>query len=184
MKKIAYFICSLLVGVALTSCEKDEIGGTETEATAGQWYVTVDGADENGNVVEKFKDLYGLGRVLMLTTNTAANTPNEMIVTDLGNFWDFKVKVSCDQQAKTFKTNTTENNNLVEDYEDINVSITGGKIIPQAGRQNNGSPADSIVFYVTFSDDLTDEGVPTPQANGFATYKVSGIRYSGLVEND
>lgn len=184
MKKIAYFICSLLVGVALTSCEKDEIGGTETEATAGQWYVTVDGADENGNVVEKFKDLYGLGRVLMLTTNTAANTPNEMIVTDLGNFWDFKVKVSCDQQGKTFQTNTTENNNLVEDHEDINVSVTGGKIIPQAGRQNNGSPADSIVFYVTFSDDLTDEGVPTPQAYGFAKYKVSGIRYSGLVEND
>ena len=60
MKKIAYFICSLLVGVALTSCEKDEIGGTETEATAGQWYVTLDGADENGNVIEDFEDLYGL----------------------------------------------------------------------------------------------------------------------------
>ncbi|MCR5643759.1 MAG: hypothetical protein K6G32_10585 [Prevotella sp.] len=183
MKKVLYFVL-LLLSTAFVSCEKEEIGGTETEATAGDWYVTVDGADENGNVVEGFEDLYGLGRIHMLTLNTAANTPNEMIVTDLQNFWDFKVKVSCDQQGLTFQTNTSENNNLVEDYEDINVSITGGKIIPQAGRQNNGSPADSIVFYVTFSDDLTDEGVPTPQAYGFAKYKVSGIRYSGLVEND
>ena len=177
MKKVLYF-AALLFCVGLTSCEKEEIGGTETEATAGDWYVTVDAADESGNVVEGFEDLFGLGRVHMITTNTAANLASEMIVSDLGNFWDFKVKVSSDQQGLTFQTNTSENNNLVADYEDINVTITGGKILPKAGRQNNGSPADSIVFYVSFSDD------PYPAAYGYANYKVSGVRYSGLEEND
>ncbi|MCR5131586.1 MAG: hypothetical protein K6C10_09045 [Prevotella sp.] len=177
MKKILYF-ATLLFGLALTSCEKDDIGGTATEATAGQWYVTVDAADENGNLVAGFEDLFGLGRVIMLTYNTSANNPNEMIVSDNSTFWDFKVKVNCDQQALTFQTTTTENNNLVADYEDINVQVTGGKILPQAGRQNNGSPADSIVFYVSFSDD------DYPAAYGYKNYRVSGVRYSGLVEND
>jgi hypothetical protein len=178
MKKIYYFAVLLFSMTLMTSCQKDEIGGTATEATAGEWYVTVDGADASGNVMEGYEDLFGLGRIHMITTNTAANLPTEMIVSDLGQFWDFKVKVSCDQQAMTFQTNTTENNNMVADYEDINVTITGGKILPQAGRQNNGSPADSIVFYVSFSDDTY-----TAQL-GHAKYKVSGVRYSGLVEND
>lgn len=177
MKKVLYF-AALLFGLTLTSCEKEEMGGTATEATAGQWYVTVDAADENGNLVEGLEDVFGLGRVVMLTYNTSANNPNEMIVDDIANFWEFKVKVACDQQALTFQTNTTENNNLVAGYEDINVSITGGKILPQAGRQNNGSPADSIVFYVSFSDD------EYPAAYGYKNYRVSGIRYSGLEEND
>jgi hypothetical protein len=114
----------------------------------------------------------------MLTYNTSANNPNEMIVDDIANFWKFKVKVACDQKGLTFQTNTTENNNLVSGYEDINVQISGGKILPQAGRQNNGSPADSIVFYVSFSDD------EYPAAYGYKNYRVSGVRYSGLVEND
>ena len=183
MKKVLYF-AALLLCAGLTSCEKDEIGGTETEATAGKWYVTVDAVDENGGLVYSDDDLYGIGRFHLLTYNTAANNPGEMIVDDLGNFWEFKVKVSTDQNGLTFQTNTSENNNLVQDYEDINVTISGGKILPKAGRQNNGSPADSIVFYVNFSDDLTKDGTPTPQAYGFAKYKVSGIRYSGLEEND
>ena len=177
MKKILYF-AALLFCAGLTSCEKDEIGGTATEATAGDWYVTVDAADESGNLVPGLEDPFGLGRIHMITNNTAANLPTEMVVSDLGAFWDFKVKVNCDQNALTFQTNTSENNNLVPDYEDINVTITGGKILPKAGRQNNGSPADSIVFYVSFSDDAN------PATYGYKNYRVSGIRYSGLEEND
>ena len=169
MKKAIYF-AALLLCTTFVGCEKDEIGDTATVNTAGQWYVTYNIASENGNVIS---DPYALGKMLLLTYNSAANNPAEMIVDDLGNFWEFKVKVNCDQQGLTFQTNTNENNNLIQDYEDINVSISGGKIMPLAGRQNNGSPADSIVFYVTFSDD--DDNVK---------YMVSGIRYSGLEEND
>lgn len=177
MKKLVYF-AALLLTTVFASCEKEEIGGTATQATAGQWYVTVDAADGNGNLVAGLEDMFSLGRVTMLTFNTAENNPNEMIVSDIGNFWNFSVKVATNQQTLTFQTNTTENNNLVPKYENINVTITNGKIMPKAGRQNNGSPADSIVFYVSFSDD------PYPAAYGYANYRVSGIRYSGLEEND
>lgn len=177
MKKLVYF-AALLLTTVFASCEKEEIGGTATQATAGQWYVTVDAADGNGNLVAGLEDMFSLGRVTMLTFNTAENNPNEMIVSDIGNFWNFSVKVATNQQTLTFQTNTTENNNLVPKYEDINVTITNGMIMPKAGRQNNGSPADSIVFYVSFSDD------PYPAAYGYANYRVSGIRYSGLEEND
>lgn len=176
MKKVLYF--ALLLCVTMVSCSKEDIENTATVNTAGDWYVTVNPVDEDGNVPEGLEDLFGLGRVHMLTYNTAANTPGEMIVDDLLNFWEFKVKVAADQTNLTFQTTTTEDNNMVADYEDINVTIEGGKILPQAGRQNNGSVADSIVFYVSFSDD------PYPARFGYKNYKVSGVRYSGLVEND
>ena len=166
----------LLTMTLTTSCEKEEVGNTATEATAGQWYVTVDAVDESGNVVYEDADLFGLGRVLLLTANTAANSATEMIVDDLQNFWGYRVKVTVDPVNMTFATNTTENNNLNGD--DINVTITGGKIVKDGGVQNNGSKADYIEFYVNFSDDQY------PAAYGYAKYHVYGIRYSGLAEND
>ena len=53
-----------------------------------------------------------------------------------------------------------------------------GKILKGAGRQNNGSPADSIIMYVKYKDD------PWVPDDGYTKYKISGIRYSGLEEND
>jgi hypothetical protein len=176
MKKVLYFAAMLLTMTLTTSCEKEEVGNTATVATAGQWYVTVDAVDESGNVVYEDADLFGLGRVLLLTANTAANSATEMIVDDLKNFWGYRVKVTVDPVNMTFATNTTENNNL--NGEDINVTITGGKIVKDGGVQNNGSKADYIEFYVNFSDDQY------PAAYGYAKYHVYGIRYSGLAEND
>ncbi len=176
MKKVLYFAAMLLTMTLTTSCEKEEVGNTATVATAGQWYVTVDAVDESGNVVYEDADLFGLGRVLLLTANTAANSATEMIVDDLQNFWGYRVKVTVDPVNMTFATNTTENNNL--NGEDINVTITGGKIVKDGGVQNNGSKADYIEFYVNFSDDQY------PAAYGYAKYHVYGIRYSGLAEND
>jgi len=178
MKKVLYFAALLLTMTLTTSCEKEEVGGTATEATAGDWYVTVDAADENGNVVEGFEDLFSLGRIHMLTFNTSENVPTKMFVYDQDNFWSFKVEVAVDPQNLTFKTTTTEENNRIEGYEDINVTIENGKIVKDGGVQNNGSKADYIEFYVSFSDDSY------PEAYGYKNYKVSGIRYSGLKEND
>ena len=177
MKKVLYF-ATLLLCMGLTSCEKEDIGGTATESMAGEWYVTVDAADANGNVVEGFEDLFGLGKIHVLTYNASDNNPNVLIVDDLQNFWGFKAKTNCDQKTLSFSTSTSENKNLVAGYEDINVTITGGKIIKNGGVQNNGSKADYIEFYVSFSDDAY------PAAYGYANYKVSGVRYSGLEEND
>lgn len=177
MKKVLFF-ATLLLCMGLTSCEKEDIGGTATESMAGEWYVTVDAADANGNVVEGLEDPFGLGKIHVLTYNASDNNPNVLIVDDLQNFWGFKAKTNCDQKTLSFSTSTSENNNLVAGYEDINVTITGGKIVVGGGKQKNGSVTDTIEFYVTFSDD------GYPAAYGYAKYHVYGVRYSGLKEND
>ncbi len=166
----------MLFCAVFTSCEKEKVGNTETMAMAGQWYVTVDAADESGNVVEGFEDLFGIGRHLLVTSNTAANSASEMMIDDLGNFWMYRVKVSCDINSLTFATGSQTVENLNGDP--IEVTISNGKIVKDGGVQNNGSKADYIEFYVSFSDD------PYPAAYGYKNYKVSGIRYSGLAEND
>ena len=170
MKKIIYFAAMLLT---LAGCSKDEIGGTATESMAGQWHVTIDAAAEDGTVA--IEDFFGIGRTLMLTYNSAANNAAELIVDDIENFWNFQVKTVANPADKTFASVGTANNNLRGD--DIFVEISGGKILPKAGHQLNGSVADSIVFYVSFSDDTY------PATYGYKNYKVSGVRYSGLEDN-
>lgn len=49
MKKLIY-LCMAILCMTFASCEKDEVGGTATQALAGEWYVTVDAVDANNNV--------------------------------------------------------------------------------------------------------------------------------------
>lgn len=167
MNKHIIGLISLLV-LVLVGCEKDEIGNTATESLAGEWYVTVDAVDEGGNVVAE--DCYGLGHIHMNTYNTAANIPTEMYVDDIKNFWDFKVRVKSDINTLTFATNGAAVN---ESYEDCEVTIDGGKILLDAATTPHGTPADSIVYYVSFSDD--EPGM---------RYRVSGYRYTGLAVDE
>lgn len=194
MKKYIFSaILALLCCAVFTSCEKDEIGGTATESMAGQWYVTIDAVDESGNPIEGGEDYFGIGRVLLLTYNTAANDADKMWVDDLSNFdlayqydyagypsYSLKSIVNIDQNALTFSSSNAQNQSAVNDYESdlYPITIEGGKILKGAGHQNNGSACDSIVFFVKY------EGDPWYPDDGYAKYKVSGIRYSGLVEND
>lgn len=192
MKKIFLF-AALICGFALTSCEKDEIGGTATESMAGQWYVTIDAVDDSGNPINGGEDYFGVGRVLFLTYNTASNSATQMWIDDLGAFdvatyyenkgypnYGIKSLVSIDQNALTFSSSNAENHSPANMYgsEVYGITVEQGKILKGAGKQNNGSPADSIVFYVKYTND------PWYPDDGYAKYKVSGIRYSGLVEND
>lgn len=167
MKKAIYLLM-LVVSMVFTSCEKDEIGGTATEALSGEWYVTVDLADDNGNVV--LEDCYGLGRFMLNTYNTAANNANEIWVDDLGNFWQFQVKASADINNLTFQTNGSVANN----YYECNVTIESGKIIPNGATTPHGTPADAIEFIISFDD---DDPLGTK-------YKISGYRYTGLASDD
>lgn len=202
MKKIIYFAAVLF---ALAACSKDEIGGTAMESMAGQWYCTVDAVDENGNAIDNGEDYWGVGRTLVLTYNVAANNNNQMWVNimGIGNFaadynnpgypdYDFCTKVDCNQATLTFSS--VESANVAEpviwSHEDAdgNVIIDAqvdpmpvsieGKILKGAGHQNNGSVSDSIIMYVVYKND------PWFPDDGYAKYKISGIRYSGLVEND
>ena len=93
-------------------------------------------------------------------------------------WWDERVKLTANGDTIFDENGEPE----MEDYifheeKAMPVSITG-KILKGAGHQKNGSVADSIVFFVTYKDD------PWYPDDGYTQYKVSGIRYSGLVEND
>lgn len=170
MKKVIYLFM-IMAGMVFASCEKDEIGGTATRALAGEWYVTVDGVDADGKVL--YEDVFGLGSTMLYTYNTAANVPTEMYVDDAGAVWEYKVRVKSDIDALTFSTEGAAAN---EAY-DCKVTIEGGKVIPRAATTPHGTPADSIVFYVTFSD---DENIP----DAYSKLKVAGYRYSGLASDN
>ena len=146
----------MLLCMAFTSCQKEEIGGTATESLAGEWYLmaSVDGSP-----------IYGPFH--LLTYNTSANNPNEIWIDDSKNFWDFKVKGTGDINTLTFSAANAQNMKY-----DCTVNITNGKIIKNGGTQNNGSPADLLMMDVEFSDDPG------------TIYHLEGVRYSGLVEND
>ncbi|WP_418696339.1 lipid-binding protein [Bacteroides sp.] len=169
MKRVIYLLMMCAV-VLLTSCEKDDIENTATKALAGEWYVTVDGVDADGKVL--YEDAFNLGHKMLYTYNTAANVPTEMYVDDMKNFWEYKVRVKSDVKALTFATEGAVPN---ERY-DCDVTIEGGKVLLGAATTPHGTPADSIVFYVTFSDDTN---IPL-----YAKLKVAGYRYTGLAEDE
>ena len=91
-------------------------------------------------------------------------------------------KVKLDQKGDTIwadEDKTTPETEDVMIHEEKAMPVTiDGKILKGAGRQNNGSPADSIIFFVTYKND------PWYPDDGYTKYKVSGVRYSGLAEND
>lgn len=161
-------ICAV---VLLASCEKDEIGSTTTKALAGEWYVTVDGVDANNAVL--YEDAFGLGHTLLYTYNTAANIPTELYVDDAANFWEYKVRVKSDISSLTFSTNGAAPN---EAY-DCDVTIESGKILLGAATSPHGTPVDSIVFYVKFSD---DDNIP----GAYSKLKVAGYRYTGFASDN
>lgn len=165
MKKILLIILASFA--LLASCAKDPIGNTATVDMAGEWYVTVDVVDENGELL--YEDPYGMGHFLVSTFNTAANKATEMYVYDNANFWEFQVPVTVDPSAKTFATNEMVPNLLYE----CNVQITGGKITYGTAVTPSGQPADAIEFCVAFDDD----------DNGFI-YKVHGYRYTGFTADE
>lgn len=166
---------TLILAVMLSSCSKEEIGGTATQEVAGDWYVTVVACDANDNILYEDDQLFGMGHWHCFSYNTAANVPTQMIISDQGNFWDYIAVVNVDPVSKTF---STENNDFVQNLSyDCKVKITNGKIVIGGGKQNNGSVADCIEYDIVFDDD-DNAGV------AYDHLKVRGVRYSGLADND
>ena len=172
MKK-AFYILGILAMTLVSSCEKNPVEMTATVDMAGQWYVTIDAA-KGGQVV--YEDVYGLGNVLMFTSNTSANIATEMLLTDNRDdpFWKFKVKVTADPATKTFSCQNGDN--LYGDGCVINV--TGGKIVNGAAKTPSGMPADAIEFYISFSDD--EDG---PEY-GWDSFFIHGYRYTGFAADE
>ncbi len=170
MKKTVYLLIAC-AGLLLASCEKEEIGGTATQALAGEWYVSADGVDNDYNVTKE--KVNGSGHFLLNTYNTVENISTKMFVDDKKNFKSFKVIVDCDVNARTF----TSNGWVLNEYSDSQVNIEKGQILPGAATTPHGTPADSIVFYVTLDDD-SSVGVD------YDKLRISGYRYTGFAEDD
>lgn len=159
MKKIISYIVTILVAVAATSCSKEDIPMTSTVDLAGEWMVTAyyeDGAD----LVPYW------GPFMVITYNTNQDDGKELWVNDLGNFWEFSVKVPCSTSGLTFGSDQMLPNNSY----DSNVKIYGGKVVFNgATTPIGGQPADAIEFKVEFDDD--DDNL---------VYVCKGYRRTGL----
>ena len=216
MKNKIFYLLMAILTAGLLSCEKDEPGGTATEQVAGEWYVSFSLIDSNGDTataadlvnVEWFDAAKGIIR----TFNTAANVPNKMYISDMtvfgggkkGNssisaYLCFQVPVDVDQATGEFSTAGQDFvTNLEENYgydpEDgweeserfAKVKIINGKITKNGGKQNNGSPDDTIEFdiYLDNNYDVLAGAFEYKFGVTIDHYHVTGIRYSGLVEND
>ncbi len=174
MKKNIFSILSLmLLMLAASSCSKDEIGGTATQETAGDWYVTMAAVAEDGEVLDE--DFYGLGYHHVLTFNTASNVETEMWLSDqeASNYYPYKVKINVDPTAGTFQVEAGDNQ-----FADNHVTVTGGKIVKNGTTTPSGMPADYIEFYISFDDDQY------AAYYGFPHYRVSGYRYTGFTADE
>jgi hypothetical protein len=169
MKRIIYLLA--FAGVLLTACEKDQPGGTATQALAGEWVVRVDGVDASGNVV--VKDPNAVNRMMFYTYNTAANVSTEMFVDDRGGFIDmnFKARVKSDVDALTFSTSGAVTNEAAKSG---NVTISDGRVILNGATTAHGTRVDSIVFFLNIDGDT----------GAYAKLRVAGSRYTGLAEDE
>lgn len=163
-----YFALAAFLCLFITSCDKEEAGGTEVEQMAGEWYVLIDAVDDNGDII--IEDPFGLGYSSMLSYNTNANLPTEMYLDDQKNFWEYKVKVNVDAKTMTFSTSGEVENMAYE----CMVNVTDGKIVKDGAVSPAGYAADSIEFFITFDDDQY------PAAYGYSKYWVHGYRRTGL----
>lgn len=187
MKKYI-LLAAIAMTTAFTACDPytdEEPGGTAVEKMAGTWTVTFEQSYDEymhlfGGAADPqltsmtpeqldqldWVDAYGVGKVTVMTSNTAANVPTEMWFID-ENFWGAQVRCSVDYPARTFECTDQVA------YEDCTVNIIGGKVLEGAATTPRGMAADSIVAYVYYSDD----------SNGFTYMKMSGYRYTGFAED-
>lgn len=211
MKKLLYF-ASLILALAVVSCEKEKIGGTAVEKVSGEWYVTCDIVTEGDKISLQY--LYDLGDIesthfIVRTYNTASNESNKMWISDMqqyGSGYDgayviggFRVLADVDQATGNFSTpDYVKNAEVSKEYAawDIpafaDIKIANGKISYDGGKQINGSVADAIEFDLYVKNGYLDQALIQHLYYDFGIeldFEVdhlhfTGVRYSGLVEND
>jgi len=157
MRKI-YLAILIVIAVFISSCKKEvHPGETAAVKAANGWWVTFTLGGQ---------DVYGLGTFFINTYNTSAND-DSLWVDDLGHSWQFKCKAKIDYSNLTFTANNVQNQ-----YYNITVNLTEGKILTGAGHSKSGNPTDSIYFKANFSDDPSN------------TYVISGTARTGFIEDD
>jgi len=147
LSKIFFAIASS--SIVFISCQKKpDIENTASVKMANEWWVTLDQGAQ--------KDLFGIGHFKIATYNTSAND-NTMWVDDFKNGWGFKSKVKADYNALTFDAASGSDNLYYNPSSPgsfpVNVKITNGKVLINAGHSKSGNITDSIYFNIEFADD-------------------------------
>ncbi len=173
MKKIFYPIFLLMaLSAGLISCNvetNEEPGGTAVEQMAGNWDVTFDAVDKDGNVV--YDDPFGFGVFTVSTYNTASNSSTQMWLLD-EEWWNTKFRVDVDLKNNTFEA-TERDYDLKGTGKAV---VTKGKVMLGAGKNLHGMPCDSIYYEIWYNDD------PNPEENGYDHYAFHGTRTTGFTE--
>ena len=169
MKNILIFTVFFMC--VLASCNTEEIdpGAAANNDLSGEWFVQYD-----HNVYGH--DPFGVGYTRVITSTTASQSANELILTDEDNFWSYRVKVRTDIPSKTFGSTDTLIN-YIDDY-DIKVLVRNGRIIEDAVNAASGVTTDSIYFEVWFEDLEGATGIASD------TLIVSGYRRTGFLEDE
>lgn len=169
MKKYILMIASLLtLGMAAVSCDtmtNEPEGGNEIGPMAGNWVVTLEALDENGNV--DYDDAYGAtGATIEINTFANTNGDTDKMWFSDQDFWGLMFQVPIKLSDYTF-----EAMNVPYDPDGTGNVTIKGKVLPMAGKNIHGMPVDSIYVEASFDDD--DMGY---------IWRYSGIRYQGFTE--
>jgi hypothetical protein len=147
MKKIILII-SAVCASALIGCENEvEPGGTPVMKLSNEWWVRLLVEDGSGG----YDDAYDLGYLHFLTSSTASNSADSILMDDFNEVIQLKAKVACNVSDLTFGNGTTAVN---ERYTDGTVIINNGKIFERQGLSSSGVEVDSIYFEAEFDWDL------------------------------
>ena len=167
MKKYIFMIATLL-SLGLASCDvmtNEPAGGDVVGDLSGNWVVTLEAVDKNGNV--NYEDEYGAtGAVIQINTFANTNGDTDKMWFSDQKFWGLMFQVPINKKDLTF-----EATNVPYDQAGSGNVTIKGKVLPKAGKNIHGMPVDSIYVEAQFDDD--DLGY---------TWRYSGIRYQGFTE--
>jgi len=181
MKSKYFLYIFFLLPLMISGCNEDDPNVKKTNAVdfAGEWWVTYSVKNTDGSLED-----VGGGYSKVLTSNTAANTASEIILTDVtgdqtrdhGNFWTYKVKVPSSLPSLSFVAPEAASLATYDfDPYPIKLHVLNGKIIKDGGFSKTKVKVDSIYFEVEFEDDTPAFGT---------TYIVSGHKRTGFYEDE
>ena len=172
MKKNIFSLFALVAMiVALSACSpetNEKAGGFKIGDMAGEWLVTVDALDSDGETV-LFEDPYGAGPFTINTYATTNDDTDKMWLQD--PFWGVKMLVPITSlQDMTFSCDFTPYDLAGSG----NAKIIKGKVTKNGGKNIHGKPVDSIEIIVEFDDN--------EDSDYFTYFRYKGIRYQGFTE--
>lgn len=166
MKNKVYLI--LIAILSLVSCQKEyQAPQSATQAMAGRWWVQVyldldaNGTADDVNDVLAM-DFSDFGQFGLVTSNTAANDADSVIIDDQELFYYMRGVVPVDLATLTFIPATVLNINPTA-YLGTGETLTvvNGGIFKGAGHSKSGRAADSINIALQFSDSPGDQFILT-----------------------